>query len=87
MVTLPPEYTATKYFGYFWNTKEQRLYSIKVGGILRPMVLTKPNFWNKLDQPVYRVSVNGQKRCLDVGYLKKLVAQDSIIPVEIRING
>lgn len=87
MVTLPPEYTATKYFGYFWNTKEQRLYSIKMGGILRPMVLTKPNFWNKLDQPVYRVSVNGQKRWLDVGYLKKLTTQNSTIPVEIKCNG
>lgn len=87
MVTLPPEYTATKYFGYFWNTKEQRLYSIKIGGILRPLKVTKPNRWNELPGPAYRVSDKGWKRYLLVSDLKKLTTQDSIIPVEIRING
>lgn len=87
MVTLPPEYTATKYFGYFWNTKEQRLYSIKIGGVLRPLKATNPNRWNELPGPAYRVSDKGWKRYLLVSDLKKLTTQDSVIPVEIRPHG
>jgi hypothetical protein len=34
MVTLPKDFVATKHDGYFWNLKEQKLYSIKVGGTL-----------------------------------------------------
>lgn len=37
--------------------------------------------------PAYRVSDKGWKRYLLVSDLKKLTTQDSIIPVEIRING
>lgn len=87
MVTLPPEYTATKYFGYFWNTKEQRLYSIKIGGVLRPLKFVNPNKWNELPSPAYRVSVKGRDRYLLISELKKLTIQDSIIPVEIRPHG
>ena len=87
MVTLPPEYTATRLFGYFWNTKEQPLYSIKMAGYLRPLTVTKPNRWNELPCPAYGVSDKGRKRYLLVSDLKKLTTQDSVIPVEIRING
>lgn len=87
MVTLPPEYTATKYFGYFWNTREQQLYSIKMAGVLRPLKSVKPNKWNELPGPAYRVSDKGRDRYLLISDLKKLTVQDSVIPVEIRING
>lgn len=82
MVTLPPEFTATKYLGYFWNTKDHQLYSLKVGGYLKPMVLTKPNKWNQLTEPVYRVSVDGRRRYLTLSSLTKLKEpKDSTIPV------
>jgi hypothetical protein len=32
MVVMPDEFVATRYPGYFWNTDDQKLYSIKVTG-------------------------------------------------------
>jgi len=82
MVTLPREFTATRFPGYFWNTKTQKLYSLKVGGELRelkgPM---EPNYFNKWHEPGYRVSHKGRPRVLGMSYLKKLKLEDSEIPV------
>ena len=88
MVTLPPEFVATRLFGYFWNTKTQRLYSIKVSGVLRELKVTKPNRWNELPAPAYRVSDRGWRKYLFVSELTKIpVGQNSTIPVEIKCNG
>ena len=80
MITLPPDFVATKYNGYFWHLQEQRLYSIKVAGVLRPMSEHRPNFFNK-NFSGYIVSVKGQRRRLWLKYLKALKAKDSIIPI------
>lgn len=83
MVTLPKEFTATRWPGYFWHLQEQRLYSLKVSGVLRPLAGPyKPNPFNHLLGPAYQISVNGEKRNANVDYLKKLKSTNSIIPVE-----
>jgi hypothetical protein len=83
MVTLPKDFVATKYPGYFWNLKEEKLYSLKVTGILRPMAGPyKPNPFNHWVTPGYQISVEGHKRSLHVDYLKKLKAVNSVIPME-----
>lgn len=88
MVKLPPEFVATRLFGYFWNTKTQRLYSIKVSGVLRELAITRPNKWNELNEAGYRVSDKGRRKFLPVSQLKMIpVGQDSTIPVEIKIDG
>ena len=47
MVTLPKDFVAIKFPGYFWNIKEQRLYSMKVTGVLRPLAGPyTPNHFN-----------------------------------------
>jgi len=81
MVTLPKDFVATKYDGYFWHLKEQKLYSIKVGGILRPLVKPRPSKYN-YGQDVYQVSNLGKSRFLFMDELVQLKAKDSIIKVE-----
>jgi hypothetical protein len=82
MVTLPKDFVATKHDGYFWNLKEQKLYSIKVGGTLRRLSgPRKPNPFNHYIEG-YQVSVNGRKRIMALDTLKRLKAADSIIKVE-----
>ena len=82
MVTLPKDFVATRHDGYFWNVKEQKLYSIKVKGILRPLAAPqKPNQWNHFAEG-YRISVDGKDRYLYLDYLQKLKIKDSIIKVE-----
>ena len=83
MVTLPKDFVATKYPGYFWNLKEEKLYSLKVTGILRPMAGPyNPNPFNNWGTPGYQISVGGHKRSLHLDYLKKLKAVNSVIPME-----
>lgn len=86
MVTLPIEFVATRYPGYFWNTETQTLFSLKIDGVLKELKLVKPNPWNWLPMPGYVVSVKGRRRTLLVGELKKLKFQTvyEIIPVRDR---
>ena len=82
MVTLPKEFVAIKYPGYFWHLKEQKLYSIKVGGVLRRLSgPRKPNPFNHYIEG-YQISVEGRKRVIALATLTKLKAADSVIPVE-----
>jgi len=85
MVTLPPQFVATKYPGYFWNLEDKRLYSVKITGMLRPLAHTKPNRWNRLwdwnETGGYKVSVNGSRRWLTDSHLAKLTPSDSVVPI------
>lgn len=81
MVTLPKQFMATKYPGYFWNIETRTVFSLK-SGVLKEMVFTKPSvFTNMLSG--YRVSVNGHRRWLTVDYLNDLMVRvgDSEVPV------
>lgn len=79
MVILPKGLTATRYPGYFWDTKRHKLYSIKIAGVLRELPITKPNKFNHMSGPGYRVSHRGVRRVLSIDYLKKLPLDDSTI--------
>ena len=83
MVTLPVNFVATKYPGYFWHIPTQALYSLKVDGVLSPLKITGPNHWNKWTEPGYRVSVQGVRRSLMLSYLQKLGNLDSVIPLRV----
>ncbi len=87
VIIFPAGYVATKYPGYFWNTKTQTLFSIKIGGELRELKLTKPSHWNnffhgnpKGGNGAYRISHKGQRRILFVNVLKELTESHTIFP-------
>jgi hypothetical protein len=84
MITFPPEFTAIKYPGYFWHTTEERLYTMKVTGVLRPLVMSKPNHFNH-GIAGYKLSVKGKKRYMPEHVLKKLKQKDSVIPVQLTL--
>lgn len=79
MVTLPKDFVATRYPGYFWNVKEKKLYTIKVSGELRPMAFNKGGrFYGVTHLPGYQISVNGKKRKYTMDYLSTLKATTAI---------
>ena len=81
MVILPPGFTAIRYPGYFWDTKNKELYSIKQGGVLHKMKRIKPNYWNH-EFNGYQISHEGIRRNIPMYYLEKLQLKDSMIPME-----
>jgi len=59
MVTLPREFIAIrKYPGYFWNSIDKRLYSLKKFGVLNP--LKRQKHW-KLKINGYFISHQGKQ--------------------------
>jgi len=85
MLHTPPEFVATKFPGYYWNLNTNRLYSIKIDGVLKPLKRSTPNKFNTLHlrgaKYGYRVSVKGKSRWLLDAYLESLDQSTSIIPV------
>jgi len=83
MVKLPEQFLATRYPGYFWNTKDQWLYSMKIDGILKPIKKVYPNHFNHIHCPGFRVSVGGRRKFYPIDKLKQLTADSypSTIPV------
>lgn len=79
MVTLPKDFVATRYPGYFWNVAEKKLYSIKVSGELRELKFSKGGDfgWVKIP-PGYKISVKGTRRYYTLDYLNKLTATADI---------
>jgi len=88
MVRLPDEFIATKFNGYFFNTENETLYSVKIGGILRPLPRVQPSRFNHLRGPAFYVSVNGNKKCYPLERLQELAEkakanpQDEVFPVQ-----
>ena len=80
MVVLPKGFTATRYPGYFWDTKGQKLYSIKISGQLRELTKTYPNIFNHLRETGYRIShILFYLIVFKCCYLRSLVVEDSEI--------
>jgi hypothetical protein len=79
MIKFPVGLTPTKYPGYFWHVAEQKLYSIKVGGVLRPIKLSYPSKFNKLQTPAYQVSHKGNRVLLSLIYLRRMATRDHTI--------
>lgn len=84
MIVFPQEFVKTKHPGYYWNTVEHRLYTIKVTGELRPMAFNKGgHFYGVYREPGYQISVKGRKRKLTMDYLGSLKATDKQEVVDI----
>lgn len=62
-VKLPKQFVSTRWPGYYWNIKEERLYSCKISGVLRPLTLQDNSFvqW-KFGGPIYQISINGKSK-------------------------
>lgn len=76
MITFPTDdYVKTRWYGYFWNKKEQKLYSLKVTGTLRPLSLQPAYCGYKGSTrvnigPHYQLSVRGRRKCVTLEELK-----------------
>lgn len=84
MVTLPLPFVAISYPGYFWNLSDHQLYSLKVGGVLRPLRLQRKNAYHEED--CYYISHEGQKFVINKSTLMVLEEKDSEIPVGERLT-
>ena len=96
MVSLPPVFIATKYPGYFYNSSNEQLYSLKIDGILKPLKYQKPNRFNHMfnwriklkdgsyvyTEGGYYVSTKGRKKFYPIEELKELEQHDATIPVK-----
>ncbi len=96
MITFNPEFVATAYPGYFFNVKDEQLYSMKVDGILKPLKYKHPNHWNRIgtypsrlddgskvySKGGYHVSVQGRPRFYAIEQLKELKPEPHVIPVK-----
>jgi len=84
MVTFPPNMTATKYSGYFWDVFEQQLYSLKPSGELRKMLCRWNYFmdgkYSSNGVQGYQISVNSVSKFYTLNELRKLKLKDSIVP-------
>ena len=94
MITLPETFTPLKkYPGYFWDTKEQQLYSIKKDGELKKLKPRKytPHllpyrvrftFLGRMnpDELYYSISHHGSRKYISHEELKKLTIEDYEIP-------
>lgn len=82
MVVLPKEFVAIKYPGYFWNTANLKLYSIKVTGELKPLAYCKGGWYNGHQvAPGYRVSKNGTRHTIpldDLIILKPVIGHEIV---------
>lgn len=82
-VTLPEGFIGlNRYPGYFYNTLDNKLYSIKTGE-LKPLKLNPP-FRNHLISIShhYKVSIKGFKKCVTVEYLETLKNSQMSFTVE-----
>ena len=84
MVTLPKDFVKIWIPGYFWNTAEKKLYSIKVYGELKPLTYNKGGFFFGHDIcPGYRVSHKGRKHVLSLERLRALRPTNNIEEIGI----
>lgn len=83
MVKLPDGFIATKFPGYFFNTNNDTLYSIKIEGVLKPLRLVHPNRWNRLTGPCFYVSHKGIRKAYSLDKLKTLAENDRAGQVEV----
>lgn len=79
MITFPDGFVVTKYPGYFWNTKDEKLYTMKVTGVLRPMCRCDPAPYEVDGQPSYRVSVQGIRMRLTISQIKRTLQRGTSI--------
>lgn len=95
MVKMKPEFVATKYPGYFFNTSDEQLYSMKIDGVLKPLKFHEPNRFNHMYNFTVKlrsgervrctggfyVSVKGFRKLYPIEALRDLEDTDHTIPV------
>ena len=96
MIYFPRDLTPVpSYPGYFWDTKEHKLYSIKVGGVLRELKMRRVGPWMtsysrfskyRHGEKFYGLSREGRQQVMLVRDLKKLELVDYDMPVVNRIE-
>ena len=77
MIHFPKTFVKIKYPGYFWDTAEHILYSIKINGVLKPLKRQKGirGYANGtyLDIPEgYELSHQGSRKYISLRYLESL---------------
>ena len=77
-----------KYPGYYWHTEEKQLYSLKITGVLRPMVKSKAFCGYGYNIPAgWRISKNASRRVLTVEIIEHMISKldlskDQKVPME-----
>jgi hypothetical protein len=83
--------------GYFWDVSKKKLFSLKVGGVLRELAVKKAHhamfrypgaafLGLNVGDKYYRISVNGRNRYLPVKSLEKLEIVHYNMPVIMRVE-
>lgn len=90
MITFQKPFVATKFPGYFFNTTDEKLYSMKIDGVLKPLKFHKPNQFNHMwryndTKGGYYCSVRGQRRFYSIEKLKELKDVPHVIPVKEKV--
>ena len=97
MITFPPEFQpVTLYPGYYWNTKTNKLFSIKISGILKELRLNRVHgvahsrgafLGIPVGTPYYSISHKGRRISLTVDVLKGLNEHkvDYVVPVQTKM--
>lgn len=90
MVQFPHSFVQLdKYPGYYWNTQEKKLYTMKIDGVLKPMKLSpayrgpSPTGWVDAEAG-YRISTNGRKRRLTYAYLCSIKTPPEVQTVPVK---
>ena len=91
MVKFPKHFVQlTKLPGYYWNTEEKHLYSIKMTGVLHKLTKSKGFCGfvrgSKINSPPgWRISKEGWRRTVTTEDIEKMVEKESkqqIFPME-----
>lgn len=84
MITFPAEFEAlAPYPGYFWNTKTETLFSIKMSGELKELRRSGPNKWT-FGREGYSICHKGKRRFLSCSNIKSKCVSNSTMPMEKR---
>lgn len=82
-ILFPEEFKALKgHPGYFWHVGQQRLYSIKIGGVLRKLKIQYPNKHCPIPVPYYQLSKNGNTVYIGIDRIEKILEDPHTIPVQ-----
>jgi len=80
MITFHKKYFALDGLpGYYWNKEDEKLYSIKIGGVLRPLALQKPNSFNHLCDHGYQLSKHNRSYSYTIRQIKSKIVENYII--------
>lgn len=97
MIYFPATLTPVPFYpGYFWDVQSHKLYSLKVGGVLREMkmhcvhpIMLRRGYWGgrlSVGDKYYRLSKEGHRRTMLLNELKRLQLVHYDMPVINRVE-